>query len=315
MIRATASRAWVAVGRVAGGAGTGRLKGVVRWVQGRLPVRGFSTEAQVPPPPQREAPEPIDIVSTSVLPESTLVFSELSKSCCVGCGVKLQMTDPYEEGYIDYKVFAAHLARKIAENSPHKNDDVHREIERYLTQQRRSSSDTPPEKKAESIDPPPREEWADLEDDFFRSFWKRKETKVLNCLRCQKIKNHEWEEVAKIRTRLKGYPVSRLVGSLMRHIHADFLTLVVTDLHDLESLVNSELLQALITRKADIHIVVNKMDTFPSEGAHMEQFKDALFRHLSTLRPAIPNFVRSSDQTQTALRLSQVGTGRPTAGQ
>jgi hypothetical protein len=243
-----------------------------------------------------DAPEAIDLVASSTIPESTLVFSEISKACCVGCGVKLQMIDPYEEGYIDYKAFAAFLANKMAENSSSKNDQLQREIEQHLRTQKRNRSDTAPAKQAENIDPPPREEWKDMEEDFFGAFWKKKQPKILNCLRCQKIKNHEWEEVAKIRTRLKGFPTQQLIGSIMRHIHPGFLVLVVTDLNDLENVVASDMVRELVARQADIHIVVNKMDTFPKEAAHLEQFKDRLFNHLVTLKPTIPNFVVSKDK-------------------
>lgn len=136
-------------------------------------------------------------------------FEDINKSCCNGCGVKLQITDPYEEGYIDYKVFAKYLSEKIDESRQKSGSNLDKEIEKYLKFYKENASNETPDLTAENVDPQNNENSLEnLESNFFESFWRKKSFKNLNCLRCQKIKNHEYDEILKIKTRVKSLIMS-----------------------------------------------------------------------------------------------------------
>lgn len=132
----------------------------------------------------------------------TLMFTEINKSCCHGCGVKLQIIDSNEEGFIDYKIYSSYLKETFPEKEKNKSL-VELEIEKYI-QLYKDGIDEDLSKNPENVEPPSNpHSLENLETNFFQSFWKNKSTKFLYCFRCQKIKNHQFDDILNINTRLK----------------------------------------------------------------------------------------------------------------
>ena len=142
---------------------------------------------------------------------SSNVFTELPKLRCKGCGVKLQISEPYEEGYIDYAYLSKFLANRI-KTADETGEKLERDLKKYLraykeTARNISNNDNLVEDKdqAENVSPEGlSQQHVETEERFFSEFWKKKYVKGVNCFRCQKIKNNQIEDIFNISTRIKG---------------------------------------------------------------------------------------------------------------
>lgn len=72
----------------------------------------------------------------------------------------------------------------------------------------------------------------------------------------------------------------------MRHINEGNLVLVVLDLNDIEGSFSPQFIEELIKKRANIHLVVNKIDTFPI-CSKLPQFKDRLIKFFNEMFPLI----------------------------
>ena len=130
------------------------------------------------------------------------IYEHIKLLNCKGCGIKLQLIDPYKEGYIDHDHVSKHLELKL-ELKDEKEEKITSNLKSYIKAYKNNFHDNNANSsnKTINIDPIANkeeiEEFDMAEKKFFENFWKNINPKSLVCLRCAKIKQNNLVELTK----------------------------------------------------------------------------------------------------------------------
>lgn len=135
-------------------------------------------------------------------PSVISLYEQLKSMDCKGCGVGLQMADPYKEGYVDHGHVTKYFENKLALTG--KGDDgIKADLQRYIEAYKFDPAQHKDEKDQSSINMDPiqnRKEISEFdksEKKFFERFWKNVSVKSLACLRCAKLKQNNINQLTK----------------------------------------------------------------------------------------------------------------------
>ena len=233
---------------------------------------------------KKEEPE-IDI-NTLRNSDTQNLFEASKNSYCRGCGIKIQINDPYTEGYIDYKKFYEHLKTKLKLQSINSDENLQKNIKNFLKFKK-------PEKISENSSKNPinveiddstnLEDLENLEKNYFSKFWKNAKINGLNCLRCVKLKENNINELIEMNLDFEPVKKEILINKIFKRITNESCVCLVLDINDLVGSFHEDLVLKINKKNLDYLIVINKIDTI-AENVNLNNIKNGILKNLEDIK-------------------------------
>ena len=220
--------------------------------------------------------------------ESQNIFEAVKNSYCKGCGVNIQINDPYEEGYMDYKKFYEYLKNKLKLESLNSDEKLQKDIEQFLKSSK-NNFENPEEENMKNrthnieIDNNTNiNDLENLEKNYFSKFWKNVKINGLNCLRCIKLKENNINDLLEMNLNFQPVKKEILLNKIFKRINNESCIVLVLDINDLIGSFNEDLILKINKKNLDYIIVINKIDTIP-ENVNTNNIKNSILKNLENI--------------------------------
>ena len=225
------------------------------------------------------------------------LYDSINDKNCKGCGVHLQITDPYTEGYVDRKMVIKHINRNLNLN-PEDDQHITNSIKRYIEEKKilRADKDSSPDTQTViNVDPRKNQESLERlernEKKYFESFWRNLSAKSLICLRCAKLKQNNINELTSKEAGFAMIEREKLLHKIFKRINKGMCALFVMDFNDIHGSYANDIIQKIKEKELDLMVVVNKIDTIPKD-VPLSFVKHSIRKVIRSIDPFLSSLVK-----------------------